>query len=640
MFLFFMTGLFQFVKFKFRSRTTIFIHDLAMVALAWFGAYWLRFNLDVIPDRYWQDIKQDLPYIIAIQGVVFWFLGLYRGVWRFASMPDLIRITKAVMIGIGLIALSFFLYNRVEGVPRAVLPLYLFLLLLLLSVPRFCYRFWKENILMERSGKRALIVGAGAAGEMLVRDLLGETNSGYVPVAFVDDDRHKWKREIRGIRVVGDIGQLPVFVKKLDIETVLIAIPSATDSQMRRIIETCELCELPFQTLPSVKDLLSGRISRDSLRDVSIEDILGRDPIHLDWQLIADNLRGKSIMVTGGGGSIGSELCKQLARVNPARLIVFDQSEFNLYKIDADLRASHPEIRLKAVLGDVADRLAVRRIIQKLKPDVIFHAAAYKHVPLLENQVREAVHNNVIGTKTVAEEAIAAGIERFVLISTDKAVNPTNVMGATKRAAEILCQNLNSRGGTRFMTVRFGNVLDSAGSVVPLFRAQIKAGGPVTVTHPDITRYFMTIPEACQLIMQAEVAGKGGEVFVLDMGEPIKIAYLAEQMIRLSGKRVGEDIAIKYVGLRPGEKLHEELFHEHERLRSTGYEKLLLANARLYDETLWTTHIEKLVQACQQDNETEILRVLRSLVPEYQAEAPDYQAREDIVLHDLMPANP
>lgn len=622
-----MTGISQFVKFKFRSRTTIFIHDLVMVAVAWFGAYWLRFNLDIIPDRFLQSIKQDLPYVIAIQGTVFWFLGLYRGVWRFSSLPDLIRITKAVLIGIGLIALSFFLYNRVDGVPRAVLPLYLFLLLLLLSVPRFCYRFWKENILMERSGKRALIVGAGAAGEMLARDLLGEIDSGYVPVAFVDDDRHKRKREVRGIRVVGEIKQLPVFIKKLDIEVILIAIPSATDSQMRRIIEACEQCEVPFQTLPSVKDLLSGRISRGSLRDVSIEDILGRDPIHLDWQSIADNLHGKSIMVTGGGGSIGSELCKQLARVNPARLIIFDQSEFNLYKIDAELRASHPEIKLKAVLGDVTDRLSVRRVIRKLNPDVIFHAAAYKHVPLLENQIREAVHNNVIGTKTIAEEAIAAGIERFVLISTDKAVNPTNVMGATKRAAEILCQNLNSRDGTRFMTVRFGNVLDSAGSVVPLFRAQIKDGGPVTVTHPDITRYFMTIPEACQLIMQAEVAGKGGEVFVLDMGEPIKISYLAEQMIRLSGKRVGDDIKIKYVGLRPGEKLHEELFHEHEHLRPTGYEKLLLANARLYDEVLWTSHIEKLVQVCQQDNEVEILKVLRSLVPEYQAEVPEYQAK-------------
>lgn len=610
-----------------------------MVTVAWFGAYWLRFNLDVIPDRFQQDIEKDILYVVAIQGVVFWFLGLYRGVWRFSSMPDLIRITKAVLLGIGLIALSFFLYNRLDGVPRAVLPLYGFLLLLLLSVPRFFYRYWKENILMEREGKRALIIGAGSAGEMLARDLLGEVNSGYVPVAFVDDDRHKRKREVRGIRVVGEIERLPVFVKKLDIEVVLIAIPSATDSQMRRIIEICELCEVPFQTLPSVKDVLSGRISRGNLRDVSIEDILGREPIHLDWRLIAENLNGKSIMVTGGGGSIGSELCKQLTRVNPARLVIFDQSEFNLYKIDAELKALHPEIKLKAVLGDVADRLSVRRAIQELKPDVIFHAAAYKHVPLLENQIREAVHNNVIGTKTVAEEAMMAGIERFVLISTDKAVNPTNVMGATKRAAEILCQNLNSRDGTRFTTVRFGNVLDSAGSVVPLFRAQIKAGGPVTVTHPDITRYFMTIPEACQLIMQAEVAGKGGEVFVLDMGEPIKIAYLAEQMIRLSGKRVGDDIEIKYVGLRPGEKLHEELFHEHEQLRSTGYEKLLLANARLYDEIQWKTQIETLVQACRQDNDTEILRILQNLVPEYRTDVPEYQTKEEISAPDLMPVN-
>ncbi len=590
-----------------------------MVVFAWCGAYWLRFNLETIPEYYWLNIKRDLPYILAIQGTVFWFLGLYRGVWRFSSRPDLIRITKAVIIGVSLISFSFFLYDRLDGVPRAVIPLYVCLLLLLLSIPRFYYRFWKENILMERSGKRALIVGAGAAGEMLVRDLSTEQNSGYIPVAFVDDDRYKRKREVRGLRVFGEIKKLPEFVRQLEIEVIFIAIPSATDSQMRRIIETCELCEVPFQTLPSVKDLLSGQISRKNLRDVSIEDILGRAPVHLNWRLITENLKGKRILVTGGGGSIGSELCKQLTRANPAALIILDQSEFNLYKIDGELTAAYPDIRHQAVLGDVTDRMFVRRVIQQLKPEVIFHAAAYKHVPLLENQIREAVHNNVIGTKIVAEEAIAAGIERFVLISTDKAVNPTNIMGATKRAAEILCQNLNDKNGTCFMTVRFGNVLDSAGSVVPLFREQIKAGGPVTVTHPDITRYFMTIPEACQLIMQAEAAGKGGEVFVLDMGEPVKISYLAEQMIRLSGKRLGEDIAIKYVGLRPGEKLYEELFHEQEQLIATGYEKLFLAQARLYDKAAWIAHVDRLTLACRQNDDAEIMKILRSLVPEYQA---------------------
>jgi FlaA1/EpsC-like NDP-sugar epimerase len=589
-----------------------------MTGAAWAGAYWLRFNLAEIPGNFLLDLKRDLPYVLLIQGVVFWMLGLYRGVWRFSSMPDLIRISKSVLIGISLILISFFLYDRLHGVPRAVPPLYMFLLLLLLSVPRMCYRFWKENVLMERTGKRALIVGAGTAGDMLVRDLLGERNSGYVPVAFVDDAAHKRKCEIRGLRVVGATDKLPEFVKLLNIEVILIAVPSATDRQMRHIVDVCELCGVPFQTLPSVKDVLAGTSTREILRDVSIEDVLSREPIQLDWPRITESLAGKRIMVTGGGGSIGSELCKQLMRTKPSKLVVFDQSEFNLYKIDNVLKKLGSENTHVVVLGDITNRLSIQNAIENFKPQVIFHAAAYKHVPLLESQVCEAVLNNVIGTKVVAENAIAAGVEKFILISTDKAVNPTNIMGATKRAAEILCQNLNSETATRFITVRFGNVLDSAGSVVPLFREQIKAGGPVTVTHPEISRYFMTIPEACQLIMQAEVVGQGGEVYVLNMGEPIKINYLAEQMIRLSGKRVGDDIEIKYIGLRPGEKLHEELFHEHELLQATGYEKLLLAQARLYNKAAWATHIEQLDRACQKSGAQALLGILQELVPEYQ----------------------
>ncbi|WP_256361531.1 UDP-N-acetylglucosamine 4,6-dehydratase family protein [Methylomonas koyamae] len=329
-------------------------------------------------------------------------------------------------------------------------------------------------------------------------------------------------------------------------------------------------------------------------------------------------MQGKTVLVTGGGGSIGSELCKQLAKTQPRKLIVFDQCEFNLYKINAELQRRFPELPRAAVLGDVADPVAVQRAIREQKPEIVFHAAAYKHVPLLQNQVREALHNNLIGTKILAEAAIAAGVARFVLISTDKAVNPTNVMGATKRAAEILCQNLDRQGHTRFTTVRFGNVLDSAGSVVPLFREQIQAGGPVTVTHPDITRYFMTIPEACQLIMQAETIGRGGEVFVLDMGEPVKISYLAEQMIRLSGKRPGTDIKIEYVGLRPGEKLYEELFHEQEQLLPTGHEKLRLAKARIYDSAEWSRQIEGLQQACACRDSAALLADLQRLVPEFE----------------------
>lgn len=605
------------MNFKFRSRTSIFLHDLLMVPLAWFGAYWLRFNLDEIPDEYFYSALLFLPVVIAIQVSAFWTFGLYRGVWRFSSMPDLVRIAKSVFAGIFFIAGLMFLYNRLQGLPRSVMPLYMLMLLVLLCVPRFVYRFWKERALVERTGLRALIVGAGSAGDMLVRDLLSNPNSGYIPVIFADDHSGKLKREIRGIRVAGRLEQIPELIRQWEIEVVLIAIPSATDTQMRRIVEICEGCKVRFQTLPSVKELLSGVVTKASLRNVSITDILGRAPVKLDWQGIQASLRGKTILVTGGGGSIGSELCKQLARVQPCKLIVFDQCEFNLYKIDAELSRHYPQLQHMAVLGDVTNALAVEKVVEGQKPQVIFHAAAYKHVPLLEEQAREAVHNNLIGTKIVAEAAIAAGVARFVLISTDKAVNPTNVMGATKRAAEILCQNLDKTSDTRFTTVRFGNVLDSAGSVVPLFREQIQAGGPVTVTHPDITRYFMTIPEACQLIMQAETAGEGGEVFVLDMGEPIKIVYLAEQMIRLSGKVPGKDITIEFVGLRPGEKLYEELFHNEEQLMETGYAKLRLAKARVYQEDVWASHVLALATACQKQDQPGILLLLKQLVPEF-----------------------
>lgn len=606
---------------KFRSRTVVFLHDVLMIPLAWFGAYWLRFNLHSIPDDYFYSALLYLPTVIAIQVIAYWAFGLYRGVWRFSSMPDLIRIAKAVFAGTFFIIGALFVYNRLEGIPRSIAPLYLLILLALLCVPRFAYRFWKERAFIERVGLRALIVGAGAAGEMLVRDLQSNFDSGYIPVVFADDEPSKIRREIRGIRVAGRIKQLPELIEQWDIEIILLATPSASDAQMRRIVEICETCRVPFQTLPSVKELLSGSVSKSSLREVSIIDILGRDPVKLDWQVIKNSLQARTILVTGGGGSIGSELCKQLARVQPRQLVIFDQCEFNLYKIDAELSRLYPQLNHLAVLGDVADPLAVENVIQQRRPEIIFHAAAYKHVPLLENQVREAVHNNLIGTKIVAEAAIRSGVQRFVLISTDKAVNPSNVMGATKRAAEILCQNLDQTSSTRFTTVRFGNVLDSAGSVVPLFREQIKAGGPVTVTHRDITRYFMTIPEACQLIMQAEAVGQGGEVFVLDMGEPVKIAYLAEQMIRLSGKIPGEDIAIEYVGLRPGEKLYEELFHEQEPLFETGYEKLRLAKARIYDDETWSQTIDALSEACKAHEPQRLLSMMKRLVPEFKSDS-------------------
>jgi len=606
---------------KFRTRTFIFIHDLLMVPLAWLGAFWLRFNLGIIPEQFWQAALRWLPAVLIVQGLSLRFYGLYRGVWRFASVPDLVRIAKAVGSGVFVIATAMFAINRLEGIPRSVIPLYIGLLTLLLGAPRLLYRIWKDRSAAAlREGQRALIVGAGNAGEALVRDLMRDRHSQFNPIAFVDDDPAKRGREIHNLRVRAGSDRIPNLVERLSIDVILIAVPSATDRQMRRIVEICETTNLPFRTLPSVQDLLTGQFA-SALREVAIEDLLGRAPVKLDRSNIEAYLRGKRVFVTGGGGSIGGELCKQIARFPVDELVIFERCEFNLYQITQDLARNFPKLRVRAVLGDVVDRSAVDRTLDATRPDVLFHAAAYKHVPLLEYQVRQAVLNNVFGTRSIAEAAIAAGVGEFVLISTDKAVKPSNVMGATKRAAEILVQDLNTRSATRFVTVRFGNVLDSAGSVVPLFREQIRAGGPVTVTHPEVSRYFMTIPEACQLIMQASAMGQGGEVFVLDMGEPIQISYLAQQMIRLSGKRPGEEIGIEYMGLRPGEKLHEELFLDQERLQTTGHSKLMLAQAGFPDGAAVRRNLNELADACRNGEEEAILQSLRRLVPEFEAKA-------------------
>jgi FlaA1/EpsC-like NDP-sugar epimerase len=605
---------------KLRLRVLVFLHDLIMVVLAWSGAFWLRFNLAVPPDKFIISAVEALPVVIFIQVLVFMHFGLYRGVWRFASVPDLIRIGKSVLVGITLISVALYFISRMEDVPRSVLPLYVMLLGLLLAGPRLVYRMWKDKGVPLGFGQRALVVGAGRAAELLVRDLLRVRDHRYVPVALVDDDPGKKGSEIHGVRVRGQCRHIPELVDKLGIETILIAVPSATDADMRRIVEICESTRVPFLTLPSVQEMLSEQ-QFGQLREVSIEDLLGRSPVQLDRHGVQAHVQGARILVTGGGGSIGSELCKQIARLLPAELIIYEQCEFNLYRIEQALLDAFPDLRLTGLLGDVTDQVAIRHAIDRTRPEVIFHAAAYKHVPLLQQQARQAIRNNVIGTRIVAEAAMAAGVRQFVLISTDKAVRPTNVMGATKRAAEKLVQSFSGVGATRFITVRFGNVLDSAGSVVPLFRDQIRAGGPVTVTHPDVTRYFMTIPEACQLIMQAAAVGQGGEIFVLDMGQPISIRYLAEQMIRLSGKPAGQDIRIEYVGLRPGEKLAEELFLEDEQPMPTPHNKHMLARAVTHDRVEMIQRADALAQACQRFDETALLVQLREWVPEFVEES-------------------
>ena len=599
------------------NRTLAIVHDLSMIPVAWFGAYWLRFNLGLIPDKYLSVAIEVLAIVVVIQAIAFRYYGLYRGVWRFASVPDLIRICKAVLMGMAFSAVTIFLVTRMEGIPRSVFPLYGLLLIALLSSSRLLVRWSKDRGIYSGECKKLLIVGAGKAGEMLVRDLLRNREECYQPVGFVDDKLAKQGREIHGLRVLSSCDEMIDLVERLDVDLIVLAIPSAKSSDMRRLVGLCEKTGVPFRTLPPLDRLMSGQLTINQLREVSIDDLLGREPVSLDWDSIQLELKGRRVLVTGAGGSIGSELCRQIARLQPTHLILLDSSEFNLYTIEMELLKAYPRLKISRCLNDVVDRVAMDRIFSDFRPEVIFHAAAYKHVPMLEDQIREAARNNILGTQTMAEFADRFACEAFVMISTDKAVNPANVMGTSKRAAEIFCQNLNQRSATRFVTVRFGNVLGSAGSVVPLFRQQIESGGPVTVTHREIKRYFMTIPEACQLILQASVMGKGGEIYVLDMGESIKISYLAEEMIRLSGKVPDEDIDIVYTGLRPGEKLYEELFHEKEALRSTTHKKILLARYREFDWEHLNDVMDKIKRACAEYDEKQVRTLMRELVPEW-----------------------
>lgn len=601
---------------RLRSQSTALMHDALMVPAAWLLAFWLRFNLGTIPGDYWQHSLQALLIIFPLQLGVFVFFGLYRGVWRFASLPDIFRILQSVLFGTVLSLATLFIVTRGVGIPRSVPVIYTILLILFLSGPRLLYRWLKDRRLYLSSGQRVLIVGSGKAGEMLARDILRNRSDIYRPIAFVDDNPRWLGREVQGLRVVGNSSMLPELTAKLNIDVIMLALPSATPAQMRRVVELCEQSGVPFRSVPLLQDLMSGKVRINELREVSIEDLLGREPVSLDWAAINRELAHKTILVTGGGGSIGSELCRQLAGLNPRLLVILDHSEFNLFQIQTELESRFPQLPMRFHLGDVTDRPCVDELFMCHRPDVVFHAAAYKHVPMLEPQIRQALRNNLLGTRNVAEAANHVGCGIFVLVSTDKAVNPANIMGASKRAAEIFCQNFDAHSKTRFITVRFGNVLGSAGSVIPIFQKQIAKGGPVTVTDPRMERYFMTIPEACQLIMQTVVLGKGGEIYVLDMGEPVKIGYLADQMIRLSGKIPGEDVLIEYIGQRPGEKLFEELFHEKEQLESTTHNKVLLARHRKVNWDALRRTLREVESACETMDNKALNDLLLQLVPE------------------------
>ncbi len=584
-----------------------------MSVLAWQFSWWARFNF-TFPFENWEISLLMIPIVLLVQVFVFRRFRLYRGIWRFASIPDLWNIFRASIFGALSITLICFILFRLEGIPRSILILYPFFLMFFLGGPRLGYRVWKDHsfsINTISANERALIVGAGRATEMLVREIIREGS--YVPIGLLDNNVQLINSEIHGIRVLGKIEEVNEVCTKHDIDIILISIPSANSSQMRVIVEKCELTGLPIKTLPGIQDMLSDRVSLSKLREVSIEDLLGREKIELDWKEVKKELVNKTILVTGGGGSIGSELCDQISKLGPSKLIIFERSEFNLYKIEQAL--SNSPVSIEFILGDLCDLDKVDYVLNCYSPEIIFHAAAYKHVPILERDAREGIRNNIIGTKNIADMANKYKCSRFILISTDKAVNPTNVLGATKRIAEQYIENINKTSTTNYMTVRFGNVLGSDGSVVTLFKEQINKGDPVTVTHPEVTRYFMTIREACQLILQASQMGKGGEIYVLDMGEPVTINYLAEQMIRLSGLTPNKEISIEYIGLRPGEKMYEELFYGNERREKTGHNKILLAKHSVINFKDFEIKINEIIDSIEEFDNDKLKDLLKNIVP-------------------------
>ncbi len=569
------------MNFPTRFRTAlVFLFDLGAVIVAWLGAFFIRFNFEW-PSGWEDTVLAALPLLLLVQVIACRMAGLYRGMWTFASLSDLKRVVRVVAASL-IALLVFAVVQREAPVPRSILLLHPVLLLVLMAGGRAAWRTWKEYRLYgngKHAGTPVVVVGAGTAGAMLVREL-GRSLEWNV-VALVDDDPGKWGLELSGCRVEGGTDKLAEVLGRWGARHVILAIPSAKAPALRRVTESATRAGALLFTVPGLSELMSGRVAINMMRPVEIEDLLGRESVRIDNQDVQAMLTGKAILVTGAGGSIGSELCRQLAKFSPARLVLLESSEFALYTIEQWFAEHRPEVPIVALAGDVRDAARLHEVFGRWQPHVVFHAAAYKHVPLMEvGNAWQAVRNNVLGTLQVAQCAARHGAERFVLISTDKAVNPTNVMGATKRLAEMVCEVLHCAGGrTRFEMVRFGNVLGSTGSVIPKFHEQISRGGPVTVTHPEITRYFMSIPEAAQLVLQAAAMGQGGEVFVLDMGEPVRIVDLARNMIRLSGF-TEEEIAIEFTGLRPGEKLYEELLADSEQTLETPHAKLRIARSR------------------------------------------------------------
>lgn len=579
-----------------RIRTLyLIITDIVLVNLAFYLSYYLRFDTKV-PTEFINVYLDNIIVLTTIKIVIFAYFKLYRSLWQYASIDELMQIVMGSIISNGVAIV--YVVMKGSSLPRSIYVITILLDIAFIGSSRLSYRVLRriknDKLGFSKHEKKILIVGAGDAGAMVIKELKNHTQLASKPVAIIDDDIKKQRTRINGVPVVGQRVDIVNIAQRYNINEIIIAIPSASRKEIKSIVEECKKTNCKTKILPGMYELINGKVNINQLRDVQIEDLLGREQVKLDSVEISSYLEGKVVLVTGGGGSIGSELCRQIAKFQPRQLVILDIYENNAYDLQNELKRRYKNLNLKVLIVSVRDKARIDEVMSELRPDVVFHAAAHKHVPLMEENPKAAVKNNVFGTLNVAQAADKYEIKRFVLISTDKAVNPTNIMGATKRLCEMIIQSIDKISKTEFVAVRFGNVLGSNGSVIPLFKKQISEGGPITVTHPDIIRYFMTIPEAAQLVLQASAMAKGGEIFVLDMGEPVKIVDLAEDLIRLSGLVPYEDIQIEFTGLRPGEKLFEELLLDEEGITMTGHEKIFIGKPLFSDYKLLVKRLEKL----------------------------------------------
>lgn len=621
-----------------RNLFIILLFDITLLMISIFVAHLFKFDFK-IPKWAFDSLFEFLPYVLFIKILCFFLFDLYKGMWRYTGLNDLISVVKAATASSVCIIVLILYLNRFEQVSRSVFvidwSITIILIMGLRIITRLCFESFTEKVKLRDifgviismfytkkiapGGKRVLVLGAGDCAEKVCREFRENANVKSQIIGFLDDDIAKTGRKIHGISVLGQIKDLKQFVDSHNVEEIIIAIPSVSAVEMRTFVNACKDLDLSFKTVPDMGELIDGKISINSIRKVEYRDLLGREPVELDKIEIGKYLTNKTVLVTGAAGSIGSGLCKQICQYSPSKLILFERAESPLYDIDLELSKKFQDIKILPVLGDIQSKEEIEKLFNIEKPEIVFHAAAYKHVPMLEKYPWKAVENNIFGTQNIVEIADKYECEKFVFVSTDKAVNPCNIMGASKRVCELIVQNfnLNKKSETKFLIVRFGNVIGSVGSVIPLFKKQIKDGGPVTITHPDIIRYFMLIPEACQLILQAGSMGNGGEIFILEMGEPVKIDTMARDLIKFSGYKPDIDIKIEYTGLRPGEKLFEELITNQENVVPTNHKKIMVLNGKEVNINTLKYNLKNLQDASKKRNIEAIKQKFNEIVPEY-----------------------